>query len=351
MKILGFKRPGLPNQVNFPLCLAPMVGISHAAFRDCLSDYLPQEAVTIWPSEMLNSRRIPNENLATTPESIKRTDETFWMPQILGNEEVPIKKSVKKLLEWGANGIDINMGCPVKKALRHNYGVALMGDPSYAGNVVKMTKANCPAPVSVKLRAGQQSDIQKLTEFVCALEASGADWLTIHPRDPEQQRRGRAYWPQIKLMREKITIPVIGNGDIHTATDVIDMFEQTDCDMVMAGRALTARPWMFWQLGEILGWPAPPGKNTKAPQSEEEEAQELYHFLIKLSFKMESYFPNNVAINKFNFFIKTCSPWLIHGNFFWGKVSAKNSFQEKRDYIHSFFSEPQRLMQKTLLSQ
>lgn len=351
MRKIGFQRPGLPNNVNFPLCLAPMVGLSHVAFRELLAEYLPEGAVTIWPTEMLNSRRVPAENLAKTPESLRREDETFWMPQILGNEEDPIRNSVKKLLDWGANGIDINMGCPVKKALKHNYGVALMGDTDYAGEVVRMTKQHCSGPVSVKLRAGKQTDPNQLIKFVTTLEASGADWLTIHPRDPEQQRRGKAYWPQIKLMRDQIKIPVIGNGDVQTVEDVLEMLNQAECDMVMAGRALTARPWMMWQLGERLGWPNPKGRAGVAPKTDQEEALEWYHFLRKLSERMEFYFPLGVGMRKYQFFIRTSSPWLQYGNFFYGKITACKDFGEVRNCLDKFFSQPQFMLERTTLAQ
>src|SRR5437868_12291275 len=106
---------------------------------------------------MLNSHRLPNEDFKTTPETLRAAHETELVPQILGNEEGPIGDSVKKLIhEWGAEGIDINMGCPVQKALKHNYGVALMGDPDYAARIVEMTVRNSTVPVSVKLRAAPQ---------------------------------------------------------------------------------------------------------------------------------------------------------------------------------------------------
>src|SRR6188768_429399 len=121
------------TDLNFPLCLAPMVGLTHVALRRVIQDYMPENATTHWPTEMLSSRRLPDENLKTTPETLRSNSENNLVPQILGNEEVAISRSVKRLVnEWGASGIDINMGCPVQKALRHNYGVSLMGDVDYA---------------------------------------------------------------------------------------------------------------------------------------------------------------------------------------------------------------------------
>src|SRR5262245_8365908 len=136
------ERPLLNGVVNFPLCLAPMVGLSHVALRHLVKAYLPEGARTIWPTEMLSSWRLPRENVGHTPETFRESDESHLVPQILGNEEEPIAESVRRLVEWGAAGVDVNMGCPVKKALRHNYGVALMGDAEYAAHVVRITVRN-----------------------------------------------------------------------------------------------------------------------------------------------------------------------------------------------------------------
>ena len=168
----------LNNKVNLPITLAPMVGLSHIAFRLMLREYLPQSAVTLWPTEMLNSRKIPRQDLSTNLLSLKSDFENGLSPQILGNEEKPIADSVRCLEDWGAESIDINMGCPVKKALRHNYGVSLMGDISYAKKVVAMTVKNTGLPVSVKLRAGFQNDLEYLKKFVLAMQEGGASWLT-----------------------------------------------------------------------------------------------------------------------------------------------------------------------------
>ena len=231
-----------PYGINFPVCLAPMVGLTHVALRLVVRDYLPLHANIPWPTEMLNSRRLPNEKVGFTPETFRAEEESFLMPQILGNEEGAILESIKRLETWGAQGIDINMGCPVQKALRHNYGVALMGDADYAAGVVKMATNSTKFPVSVKLRAaGTNGDFSYLLNFVQGLRESGAAWICLHPRTAEQKRRGSADWSQIKTLRESVDFPIVGNGDIQTAEDVYQMKEQTGCDLVMSGRGLAAR--------------------------------------------------------------------------------------------------------------
>lgn len=337
-----------PLDVNFPVCFAPMVGLSHIALRSVVRSYMPEGAKTIWPSEMLSSRRIPSENLTEVPESIRGDDEDFWVPQILGNDEKYIAPSVKKLVAHGAHGIDINMGCPVTKALKHNYGVALMGDFNYAANVVKMTVKHATVPVSVKLRAGFQKDINKITDFCLNLQEAGAQWITLHPRTAEQKRRGRADWSQIAQVKKTLSIPIIGNGDVEVAQDAVDLLRETSCDMVMVGRALTARPWMMWQLGEEWGWAPPVGRSGKAPRTAEEEAREFYHCALEVLRQMQMYFKPVLALKKYQFYIRTAAVWLEYGHTLFADVTKCRTPEEIEQTLHKFFSCEQRMMQKTI---
>ncbi|MBX3019577.1 MAG: tRNA-dihydrouridine synthase family protein [Bdellovibrionaceae bacterium] len=307
------RRALLGGKVNFPLCLAPMVGLSHVVLRMILRSYLPAGAVTLWPTEMLNSRKLPFEDFARVPETYKGEGEGELVPQILGNEAEPIGRSIARLTDWGAEGIDINMGCPVQKALRHNYGVALMGDPGYASEVVAMARAQTKLPVSVKLRAGSQGDFGFLETFAKGLTKAGADWLTLHPRTPEQKRRGQADWSQIRRLRDSLDVPVIGNGDIQITEDVHRMIQETGCDQVMAGRALAARPWMMWQLGEELGFANPAGREGRAPRTREEEGAEYGRMLLQFLDLAPQYFTEEQALRKFRFFVRTTSVWLPFG--------------------------------------
>ncbi|HEX4924406.1 MAG TPA: tRNA-dihydrouridine synthase family protein [Bdellovibrionales bacterium] len=349
MSALGLGRPILGGTVNFPVCLAPMVGLSHKHLRRLVRSYLPQGARTIWPTEMLNSRRLPNENLSTKAETRRDADETDVVPQILGNEEKFIAPSVRKLEDWGAAGIDINMGCPVKKALKHNYGVALMGDAAYAAEVVHMTVKAARTPVSVKLRAGLQDDQDYLLRFVHGLQDAGASWITLHPRLAGEKRRGFARWPQIKTVREAVRIPVIGNGDIQTADDALEMLEQTGCDMSMVGRAMTARPWLLWQVGETLGFAPPSGREGPAPRAPEEEGAEHGRALLFLieSFKEEE--REALALRQLQFFVRTGSVWLEFGNSLYAAVMTAKTLNEAAAAVRKFFEQPQRMTARTFL--
>lgn len=348
------------TDLNFPLCLAPMVGLTHVALRRLIRDYLPANATTHWPTEMLNSRRVPGENLLTTPETLRRADETHLVPQILGNEEEAISKSVRRLTdEWGATGIDINMGCPVQKALKHNYGVSLMGDSDYAAKVVEYTKKHATVPISVKLRAvGSDKSVPDLIRFVNKLVDAGADWITLHPRTAEQKRRGQSDWSQIAELKKSLRVPLIGNGDIQTYEDVLRMQSETGADKVMAGRALAARPWMMWQLGEAMGFEAPIGfEGQRAPSTPEEEGAAYGRSLLRLidyteeSFMLEAGAAESLALRKLNFYIRTTHVWLEFGHALMAKASGCKNLNELRIAVHEFFQNEQRMSARTELRQ
>jgi tRNA-dihydrouridine synthase B len=325
-----------------------MVGLSHVGLRMITRKYLPAGARTYWPTEMLNSRKLPLQTLGATPETFRDSIEQDLTPQILGNEEGPIADSVQQLEAWGVKGIDINMGCPVRKALRHNYGVALMGDPSYAANVVKMAVKSTRLPVSVKIRAGFQRDSDFLIRFVEGLVDSGAAWVCLHPRTVEQKRRGNADWEQIKILRGSVPIPIVGNGDIQVAEDALTMLNTTACDAVMIGRACTVRPWIFWQIGRALGWPNPPGIIGDPPSTPEEEAKAYGESLKELLEVLQRFFPEDLGVRRFQFHVKVSHPWLNFGHDLMTRVSRSQNFLMLGETLDLFFrSERLRLSQRT----
>lgn len=337
---------------NLPLTLAPMVGLSHLALRRLVRRYTPRNAKTLWPTEMLNSRRLPAQQLGETPETLRDFEEDGLTPQILGNEERFIEASMRKLEAWGAHAVDINMGCPVKRALKHNYGVALMGNPSYAQEVVRMTVKHSNLPVSVKLRSGQtRSEENDLLKFVEGIQNAGASWVCLHPRFGEDKRRGQADWPQIKRLKENFDFPVIGNGDVQTADDVLAMLDLTGCDKVMIGRALTARPWLYWQVGEQLGLDEPAEfRGLKAPRTPEEEAYAYGDAILYFINNCRELFREKQAIRKVRFYIATSHVWLNFGHSLYS-ISMKNKELDTIEQaVREFFqSSGLRMTQKTEL--
>jgi tRNA-dihydrouridine synthase len=298
---------------------------------------------------MLNSRRLVREEIGFTEETVRSAGDDFLIPQLLANEERPIVESIARLESWGIAGVDINMGCPVSKALRHNYGVALMGDSDYAAAVVAMAVRTTRKPVSVKLRAGLQSDPDALLRFVGKLESAGAAFITLHPRMAGQKRRGFADWNIIRDVRTHLSIPVVGNGDVQTADDVFTMMEQTGCHQVMVGRALVARPWLLWQVGERLGFRPPQGRQGCAPQTPLEEGAEYGRSLDFLLCCLVAQFPAEIALRKFRFHVKTSHVWLKFGHALWAAVCAQKTPVGVGRALTKFFADPQEMAPTTAL--
>jgi tRNA-dihydrouridine synthase len=301
---------------------------------------------------MLNSRKIPFEKIGLTSETLKDPNEKILCPQILGNEEGYIRDSIQALTDWGAQAIDINMGCPVQKALRHNYGVALMGDANYAAEVTHFAVKHARVPVSVKLRAGLTKDPDQLLNFARGLENAGASWLTLHPRTADQQRRGQADWEQVRLLKTQLRIPIIGNGDVQTASDVDRVKATSGCDLVMIGRALLARPWLVWQYAEKHHLPKPAWtEHLRAPSTPEEEGEEYGRFLILLAKDCTELFGNDLGLRKLRFAIRVGSPWLAFGQEVVGLSDRAKNFDDFKSRAEVFFSSPQPMTQQTELRQ
>ncbi len=339
------------TRINFPVLLAPMVGLSHVALRALVRAYLPEGASTLLFTEMLSSRRLSAERVGSTPQTyVMEGGEPGLVPQLLANEERFIRESLRKLETLSPAGVDINMGCPVKKALSHNWGVALMGDIGTASEVVSITRRHSSIPLSVKMRSGLSQDLSYLLDFMQAMQSSGADWMTLHPRLQSQGRHHRASWETIARARDSVRIPLVGNGDVQTAHDVLAMFSETGCDGVMVARAATARPWIFWQVGEAFGFPPPRGrKGEKAPRTPEEEGKEYERALLFFLDELERRFVPAEGIRRLRFFVAWGHRWLPFGHHLWAETTRVHDYESARAAVGRFFETPHLMMPRTTL--
>lgn len=345
----------LPDFCGFPVLVAPMVGISHVAFRAMVRRYVPQGLTPIVFTEMLSTRRLPSEKMDSTAELLctaaEKSGEDYFVPQLLGNEERFMAPSIRKLESLNPWGFDINMGCPATHVLKHNWGVRLMGDPAYAAKVVRMARGCTSKPVSVKMRGGSDKicDPVYLDEFTSALESGGADWLTVHARAREQGHDGRADWELVGNIACKRSIPVIANGDIQTSRDALDVVGTYGANGVMLARIMTVRPWILWQMAEDLGIAArPAGREAeRAPRSftsesgvvdTTEESREYFNACLMLIDEIEIFFGGNQegALKRFSFFVATGARWFKFGHSFWALTRRAKSISDLRDRVQCF---------------
>jgi tRNA-dihydrouridine synthase B len=341
--------------IDFPFFVAPMVGLSHVGFRELVRYYTPEGLNPILFTEMLSTRRLPSENLRTSNElRVSQRDRGAFVPQILGNEEKFIAPSVQKLCQTGPWGIDINMGCPVTHTLRHNWGFRLVGQPDYAAEIVKITKRYSTVPVSVKLRGDigprsacdEQAELQerealdRLECFVQRLEQAGADWLTVHPRTGKQKHTGGANWEAVRVVRNKVNIPVVVNGDIQSAEDGLEVVQRLGCDGAMFARVACARPWILWQTAAALGnttCPAEVLHRSAPPVVGDDEGREYIHAVLKLLEIMQSQlFEESYILDKVRFFCATGSKWYQFGHHFWRLTTKARTVAELHDLVADY---------------
>ena len=203
--------------------------------------------------------------------------------QLFGSDPDIISSIAHEIEERPFDILDINMGCPVPKIVNNGEGSALMKNPKLAGEIIEKTVKAIKKPVTVKIRKGFDDDHINAVEMAKIAEASGAAAIAVHGRTREQYYSGKADWDIIRQVKEAVSIPVIGNGDLLTAEDVIAMQEQTGCDGFMIGRGAQGNPWIFRQVLHYFET----GEHLAKPEFSEVAEMMLRHARMMLEFKGE----------------------------------------------------------------
>lgn len=237
--------------------LSPMAGVTDLPFRLICK----QKGCGMLYTEMINAKALCY-NDENTKKMTKIEDEEHPIAiQIFGSEPEYMGRAAEILNSHSNEILDINMGCPAPKVVKNGDGSALMKNPKLAEEVMKSVVKNSTKPVTLKIRKGWDDNNINAVEIAKIAEQAGISALAIHGRTREQYYSGKADWDIIKEIKQSISIPVIGNGDVFEIEDAINMLEKTNCDAIMIGRGAQGNPWIFNRInhymntGEVLPKP------------------------------------------------------------------------------------------------
>lgn len=198
--------------------------------------------------EMISAKAIYFRNKATDEMMAIDPEEGQVSLQLFGSDPDIMGAMAQKIEERPFSILDINMGCPVPKVVNNGEGSALMKDPALAGKIIRSVSSSVSKPVTVKIRKGFDDDHVNAVEMAKVAEENGAAAVAVHARTRMQYYSGKADWDIIRQVKEAVTIPVIGNGDVDCYESACRMLDETGCDGVMIGRAAQGNPWIFAEL-------------------------------------------------------------------------------------------------------
>ena len=259
--------------------LAPMAGVTDLPFRLLCRE----QGAGLLCMEMVSAKAIQYNNKNTKALLEIHPEEKPVSLQLFGSDPDVISEIAKRIEELPFAILDINMGCPVPKIVRNGEGSALMKNPKLVHEIVSKTVKAIEKPVTVKIRKGFDDSCINAVEIAKIIEDAGAKAVAVHARTREQYYSGEADWEIIRQVKEAVSIPVIGNGDVTSGERAIAMKQQTGCDGVMIGRGAQGNPWIFSELLEYERT----GKMPERPCVEELKQMIYRHARLQIAYKGE----------------------------------------------------------------
>lgn len=275
-------------EIENPFVLAPMAGVTDLPFRLLCKE----QGAGLLCTEMVSAKAISFHNKNTI--SLMKIDlaEHPVSMQIFGSEPDLMAEVAASIEEQPFDILDINMGCPVPKVVNNGEGSALLKSPELIREIVTKVSHAVKKPVTVKIRIGFEGYSVDPVEIAKIIEDSGAAALAVHGRTREQYYAGEANWDAIRRIKEAVSIPIIGNGDVDSPQKAEQMFKETGCDAIMIGRAVRGNPWIFRELNHYFGCGAQTDETSYGemlPRPDWEEIREmiLRHTRMQIEMKGE----------------------------------------------------------------
>ena len=317
----------IPNR----LVLAPMTFLGHVAFRQVLDEL---GGCGLMYSEMCSAGRIPEEDRHVSPYFRWRDEEAGQLAiQMVGNKPLRMAMAAQRIEAEGLWGVDINMGCSTKAICKHDLGAALLKDTATTLKLVSEVRRGVKCPLTVKFRTGWQDDSNIPVEFAKRLEDIGVDALTFHPRVAPDRRNRPPRWEYIGLVKDAVSIPVFGNGDVFDEQDCLRMLQTTGCDGVALGRMAIAKPWLFaqWTLGHQ------PAANIGRDVA------------LRLCQLLPRYFDPKGALRRFRRYAAYLAANYAFGNALYNRLRNAEDFESTEALLNEFFgNSPKQLMRPNM---
>lgn len=311
--------------VDPPLVLAPMAGITDRDFRLLIRRLGGCGLVSM---EFISAHGLVRAKPSTLRMLHFVEEERPIAIQIYGSDPEVMAEAAFQVEAMGADVCDINMGCPANKVLKGCAGAALTGDPDLARRIVHTVRRRIRIPLTVKYRLGLRADALTYLELGRIFEGEGVDAITLHPRTAKQMFTGQADWDAIKRLKEAVSIPVVGNGDVKTPEDALRMFRETGCDAVMIGRAALLNPWIFRQTAQRLA-----GQHPHEPT-----LAERYHLMRQHLTQVLEREDEKTALHKLRTFVGWYTHGLPHGRTLRSQLNSLTSAKAVLAAVDAFFS-------------
>lgn len=305
--------------------LAPMAGVSDLPFRLLCRE----QGADLVCMEMVSAKAIAYHNRNTEKLMQIDPEERPVSLQLFGSDPDLMAEIAQQIEERPFDILDINMGCPVPKIVGNGEGSALMRNPKLVEEIVTKVARAIRKPLTVKIRKGFDDAHVNAVEIARIAEASGAAAVAVHGRTREQYYSGKADWDVIRQVKEAVSIPVIGNGDVDSPEKAKALMEETGCDGVMIGRAARGNPWIFREISEYLKT----GQKTERPSAEEIRAMMLRHARMQVEYKGDY-----TGIREMRKHISWYTAGMPHSARMRARINSVESFEELEEILTIGFS-------------